>query len=561
MAKFFSIFWVALGLLFSQPLSAKVNVSPLFVQLSDAMEAVKQGESAKSRPILATLQQDFLAIENHNSEKGQIVSAELGRALQNPDLANLENLSKALYAFEKEQNPVDYAQKRQQFAKRVIPVYQQLKTAVMAKNLDEVQDLYKRFNSVWTMNEKVVRETSLGHYGQIETAMTFLRIAMLADPPNYAEMEKQAVALGESLADFKAGKVLQPQTSTASNAPQNLREGIKLLEKAYQALQNGDQHQANADISLFIQQWAIFEGEVSTRSGALYAKVETDLPVIMAKGSEPANLQQFQNLINELNGLDLGGSYGVLDAMLILLREGVEALLIIMALLTALNVANQPRAKGWIYAGAGLGVGASLLAAVALQQFFPAVSAGTNREMIEGGVGVLAVAMMLVVGAWLHSKASISGWQKFVKKQVAQALATGSLLSMLSLSFLSVFREGAETILFYVGMLPLISLNDLLVGIGLALLLLGVLAWALAKFSTKLPIHHLFKVMTALIYLLGFKILGVSVHSLQLTNVLPNSVIDSLPNIPDLGIFATVETLVAQVVYLVLIPLVARVFK
>lgn len=536
---------------------AKVETSSLFVHLSDAMAAVKQNEMAKSEPFLTALQQEFEAIPSHHSKAGQAVSSALNFAKSSPTLENFEQLSKALYAFEKEQNPVDYAQQRQKFAKRVSPVYQQLLKAVQAHNLDDVQTAFKQFNRTWTANEKVVRETSLGHYGQIETAMTLLRIAMLSEPANFTEMEKQAADLGQSLADFNAGNVIQPQS--AANAPTTLPDGIKLLEKSYAAFENNQLEQARADITLFIQQWAIFEGEVRTRDGSLYTRVESDLPVIMVKGNEPANLQKFQFLINDLNRLDIASSYGIVDAMLVLLREGIEALLIIMALLTTLNAANQPKAKRWVYTGAGLGLLASVMGAVALQRLFPAISAGTNREILEGTVGIVAVAMMLFVGAWLHSKSSISGWKNFVDKQVSQALLTGSLIPILSLSFLSVFREGAETILFYASMLPLISSEDLLIGLGLALLLLVIIAAVMTFSSKRLPMHQLFKAMTLLIYALGFKILGVSIHALQLTQVLPRHLLD-LPNVEWFGFYASMEGITAQVIYLALIPIVAKYF-
>ena len=230
-----------------------------------------------------------------------------------------------------------------------------------------------------------------------------------------------------------------------------------------------------------------------------------------------------------------------------------------MALLTTLNAANQPKAKRWVYTGAGLGLLASVMGAVALQHLFPAISAGTNREILEGTVGIVAVAMMLFVGAWLHSKSSISGWKNFVDKQVSQALLTGSLIPILSLSFLSVFREGAETILFYAGMLPLISSEDLLIGLGLALLLLAIIAAVMTFSSKRLPMHQLFKAMTLLIYALGFKILGVSIHALQLTQVLPRHLLD-LPNVEWFGFYASMEGITAQVIYLALIPIVAKYF-
>jgi high-affinity iron transporter len=546
--------------MFSLPALAKLNLSPLFVQLSDAMAEVKKGEIAQAVPHLQLLQQDFHALSEKESEAGKVVAKSLAQAVENPQLFALEQLAKDLYAFEKEQNPVDYVALRQQFAKRVMPVYQSLNQAVAEKNLSELNALYKRFNTTWTLNEKVVRETSLGHYGQVETAMTFLRIAMLAEPADYAQMAEQAKNLGAALNDFISGNVLEAK-SAGGNAPTSLESGIALLEQAYQSLEKNNVSQANADLALFIQQWPIFEGEVSTRDGKLYNRVESELPVIMAKGSAPENLARFQLLIDDLNQLDIAAGYGIVDVMLVLLREGLEALLIILALGTALGAAKQAQAKRWIYGGAGLGVVASLLGAVALQQIFPAATAGTNREILEGAVGVVAVVMMLFVGAWLHSKSSLNGWKKFVDSQMNKALATGSLFSMLSLSFLSVFREGAETILFYAGMLPKTALSDFLLGIIAAIAVLALVAFLLTKTSAKLPIYRLFKVMTWLIYGLGFKILGVSIHSLQLTEMLPRDVVHALPNVPDIGFYATWQGIAAQIAYLLLIPIVARLFK
>lgn len=540
---------------------AKVETSHLFIHLSDAMAEVKKDNHKQALPFLNALENEFNAIPSHNSKAGQAVSSALNFAKSTPNNDTFEQLSKALLAFEKEQNPVDYTAKREQFAKRITPVYKKLATAIRNQQLDETQTAYNRFNNTWTLNEKVVRETSIGHYGKIETAMTLLRAAMLSEPANFTEMINQANLLGTTLEDFKSGNVFQPQTTPNGSAPYTLPEGIELLEQAYASLENNQTDKARADITLFIQQWAIFEGEVRTRHSALYTRVESDLPLIMAKGNDPANLQKFTTLIHDLKALNLNSSYGIFDAMLILLREGVEALLIIMALITTLKVAKQPKAKRWVYAGANLGLFASIIGAIALQRLFPAISAGTNREILEGIVGIVAVVMMLFVGAWLHSKSSMLGWKQFVDRHANKALATGSLFSMMSLSFLSVFREGAETILFYAGIMPQISSQDLLLGIGFALFLLAIISFIMQRSSSQLPIPKLFKVMTWLIYALGFKILGVSINALQLTQSLPRHLVETLPNLPFIGFYSSIEGISAQLIYLVMIPIFAKLFR
>lgn len=538
----------------------KVETGPLFVHLSDAMGEIKQGNTESAVHFLSVLESEFQALPSHHSESGSQVNAALQQAKTSPNQDNLATLSKALLAFEKVQNPVDYAAKREQFGKKIMPVFQKLAQSIADHDIEAAQESYKRFNNTWAVNEKVVRDTSLGHYGQIETAMTLIRSAMLSEPANFAEMQKQAQLLKTALEEFKAGKQAKVASSVA-NAPQTLPEGIRLLTQALHSLQQAELEKVRSEITLFIQQWAIFEGEVRTRDGALYNRVETALPMIMAKGNDPQNIRQFEQLIQDLKALNLHDSYGVIDAMLILLREGLEALLIIMALITTLKASQQPRTQRWVYGGAGLGVVASLLGAVALQQLFPAVSAGTNREILESAVGIFAVLMMLFVGAWLHSKSSLQGWKNFVDKHIGKAMATGSLLSLTLLSFLSVFREGAETVLFYAGMLPQISTQDFLLGIALALLILAVIALLMAKTSAKLPIHRLFNVMTWMIYGLGFKILGVSINGLQLTQMLPRHLCDALPNLPFIGFYSSWEGIAAQTCYLLLIPLVRRLFR
>lgn len=258
---------------------------------------------------------------------------------------------------------------------------------------------------------------------------------------------------------------------------------------------------------------------------------------------------QLKELIGELSLISETASYNAIDAMSILLREGVEALLIILALVEILKAAKQTKGLKWIYAGAAVGILASLLVAVLLQTLFPAITSGTNRETIEGFVGIIAVVMMFGIGIWLHSKSNMKAWTAYMEKKINLVMSTGSFVSMFAVSFLAVFREGAETILFYVGILPRISLAQLCLGIVLAIALLLILALILTKTTKLIPIHLLFKLLTILIYLLAFKMLGVSIHALQLTSVLPNHVIINVPTIDWLGIYPSLEGVLSQLFY------------
>ena len=112
-----------------------------------------------------------------------------------------------------------------------------------------------------------------------------------------------------------------------------------------------------------------------------------------------------------------------------------------------------------------------------------------------------------------------------------QVTATGSFISMFALSFLAVFREGAETILFYAGIYPRIDKAGFFLGIGLAFLVLFVLALVMNKASAYFKPHRIFLILTWLIYALAFKMLGVSIHALQLTNILPSHLMNGFTSI------------------------------
>ena len=521
------------------------------------MDASKRGDSAAATQSLKQIQTEFEQIESHNSAAGQVVSQTLSQAIAAPDEAHLSAVSNALYAFEQEQNPVDYTAKREEFKRKIMPAYEELNRAIAQAKPEDAESLrlaYQKFNAVWVASERVVRNTSMGHYGAIETAMALMRVAIETQPLDLNKVQKQSEKLKQALDSYNSGQTLAATANTYQ-----LSDGLQLLRDGLTAFQGQNIPEGQDKLTQFIEIWPSIEGDVSTRDPNLYNQIESQIPVILAHGEDPNQQQQLQKLINQIAQIDPQAQYTAIDAMLILLREGLEALLIVMALISALNVAQQEQGKKWIYTGVLAGLIASVLGAIALQKLFPVATAGSNREFIEGIIGVITVFMMLVVGAWLHSKSSLQAWNAYIKKHMGKALTTGSLLSLFGLSFLSVFREGAETILFYAGILPKISTSSFISGIVMAVLILGIIAVLLFKTSLKLPIAKMFKVLTWVIYALGFKILGVSIHALQLTGYLPmTSLRSQWLEVSGLGIYPTVETLLAQAIYIVIVILIQR---
>ena len=532
------------------PVGAKENLSPYFVKITDATKAVKEGKQDQARKLIDEITKDFEKVENSDSEAGRKVQEKLALT---GDITEdqLTQISLALLTFEKEQNPVDLNAEKEKLVSRLEPRFESLDKAIASQDLEAVREAYKKMNSTWTINEAVVRDHSTAHYGQVETAISFLRSSIETEPTNFDTIQASFDDLKKAISNFVEGTEV---ATTSSNL--TLKDGIDLLKKALTQFQAGQDSEAAVTMKEFITIWPTIEGSVSTTNPSLYTKVESESPVIMVKGKDSEYQEKLSSLIAELSQIDTSASYNAFDAMLILLREGVEALLIVMALVTTLKAAKMRKGLKWVYGGAFAGIVASLLIAYILQIAFPAVTSGTNREIIEGAVGIFAVFMMILIGIWLHSKSSVKKWNAFMESQMQTVTKTGSFLSMFALSFLAVFREGAETILFYVGILPRISSFDFVLGIFLALLVLVVIAFVMNKASQFFLPHKVFFILTWMIYALAFKMTGVSIHALQLTNMIPNHLIAGIPSIDILGIYPSWESLAGQALFILVVILV-----
>ena len=526
------------------------SYSDLFIKITDATTAVRDKDQEKAHTLVAEIKEEFLKKANHDSKAGKEVQKSLDLEGEITE-KQLVTVSASLLAFEKEQNPVDLDTEKEKLETRLQPYFEKLQEAITAKDLQATRKAYADLNNTWTRNEAVVRDHSTAYYGKVETAISFLRSAIETEPTNFDSIQSSYDDLKNVLDQFISGEKIE-ETSTNLT----LSDGIKLLKKALSLFQANDTSQASQVMKEFITIWPTIEGDVSTTNPALYTRVESQSPVIMVKGNESKYQKQLEALISDLSAIDTTASYSAVDAMLILLREGVEALLIVMALVTVLKSAKLIKGLKWVYAGALLGILASAAIAVALQFLFPAVTSASNREVIEGAVGVIAVGMMIVIGIWLHRKSSVQKWNQFMESQMKAVTATGSFISMFALSFLAVFREGAETILFYVGILPRIRSFDFFLGIGLALAVLAILAILMTKASRLVKPHKIFFILTWMIYALAFKMLGVSLHALQLTNMLPNHILSNFPTIDWAGIYPSWEVVACQMLFIFIIVIV-----
>ena len=529
---------------------SKESYSNLFIKISDAKTLVRNGKNDDAKILVEEIKTEFKKVKNSNSVAGKKLQSTLND-VTNISETKLKQIATELLAFEKEQNPVDEIMTKKNFENKMYPALKTLQKAIEMKNVEAMKEEYKKYNNLWTRNEWVIRDKDVAYYGKVETAMSFLRGSMEVEPFDYNVTISNFNDLKKSIEDFIEGKTI----ATSVNKNITLKDAIKILEESLEAFKNGDKSTGQLKLKEFIVIWPTVEGDVSTRNSALYTKVESETPIIMVKGGEKEYQNKLQNLITELLQINTKAEYNFLDAMWILLREGVEALLIILALVSSLKASKLTRGLIWVYTGGILGIVASGIIAYVLQKIFPAVSAGTNREILEGFIGIFAVIMMIGIGMWLHSKSNLKSWNHFMQRQMKAVATSGSFISMFALSFLAVFREGAETILFYVGIIPLISMKNLILGIVLAIIVLIIITIIILYTSSKIKVYKMFFLLTWMIYLLAFKMLGTSVHMLQVVGIIPLRVIPFVPTVESVGLYANWEVFTAQLIFVLVITI------
>jgi high-affinity iron transporter len=173
---------------------------------------------------------------------------------------------------------------------------------------------------------------------------------------------------------------------------------------------------------------------------------------------------------------------------------------------------------------------------------------GANRELTEGVTALVSSAMLVYVGYWLHSRSTASAWQGFIKERVSAALAGGTLWAMALVSFLAVYREMFETVLFYQA-LWLQAGEDgqfaFLAGVGAAVVGLMAIAWAIFRYSARLPLTLFFTGTSILMCVLAVILAGKGVAALQEAGAVAADLV-AIPAVPLLGIFPTVQGLAAQ---------------
>jgi high-affinity iron transporter len=234
----------------------------------------------------------------------------------------------------------------------------------------------------------------------------------------------------------------------------------------------------------------------------------------------------------------------------ILLREGLEALLVIAALAAFLKRAGFPEKVRSLYAGAGLAILASFGAAVVFELFFE----GEHNDFVEAGVMVVAAVLMLYMSGWLYLKQDPKAWMSDLKRSAQRALDSGTTISLAAIAFLAVFREGGETILFLHALAKTSGgwTFGLIAGLVVAAACLVAIFYVIEKLAVMLPLRPVFLVTSAFLFLMGLRFIGGAIQELQEQTVVSYTAAPVPHWLEQLGVNPTWEAIGTQLVIAVI---------
>ena len=340
---------------------------------------------------------------------------------------------------------------------------------------------------------------------------------------------------------------------------------LEKLDEALAAYRKGDRAAAQQlAISAYLEGFELAEASLTNIDAALTREVEAEMMALRALIARGAPLHEvaaqhgkveavLKSARDRIAGVGPSAGTTFVSSFLILLREGLEAILVLAAIIAFIIRANRREALPYVHAGWGsalvLGVVTWIIATYAIG------ISGANREVTEGVTALLAAAMLVYVGFWLHRKAYAHAWQSFIQDQVGTALQKKTLWAMALVSFLAVYRELFEIVLFYQALWVQAgdsALGALIAGIAAAAVSLAAIGWAIFRYSIRLPIGPFFAVTSVLLALLAIVFTGNGVGALQEVGVIGVEPI-AFVSLPALGVYPTLQTIGAQAVALAIV--------
>lgn len=376
-------------------------------------------------------------------------------------------------------------------------------------------------------------------------------------------------ALGREIGRENADAVMaylraHPEAATEVRAG-SLALAHEKLQASIAAYAAGDRDAAKKlALSAYLDGFEPVEPALAARDATLMGRIEVEmgnLRAMIGRGEDVAAVKDqvavldtlFSDAEEVLSPDAASTASTFIGAFTILLREGVEALLIVVAMIAFLRKSDRGEMvrhvhSGWVVALVAGGI------TWAVATFFIGVS-GASRELTEGFGSLFAAIVLLSVGIWMHGKSQAGEWQRYIKETLGKALSKSSAWFLFGLAFIVVYREVFETILFYAALSAQGNGAVILAGAGSAIALLAVLAWVMLRFSAKLPVSEFFKYSSALIAILAVVLAGKGVAALQEAGMIDIAPLAQMPRIPVLGLFPTAESIGAQLLTIAIVVL------
>lgn len=288
-------------------------------------------------------------------------------------------------------------------------------------------------------------------------------------------------------------------------------------------------------------QYSVVKGKIS--GGATNKEVRTEMDKLIKWLKEDAA---------HLDGKETSKVSMFIASLVIILREGLEAILVIAAIIAYLVRTGHTTQVRNVYISAGVAVLASAVMAYVLTKVLSI--SGASQEILEGAAMLLAVVVLYFVSNWMVSKSEAEAWKGYIEGKVQGAITKGSAFALSAAAFLAVFREGAETILFYQALLADADETKGMVWLGFIVgCVLLIFVFAIIRFGTmKLPLKPFFIGTSVLMYIMCIAFAGGGVKEFQEGNLVGVTPVPLVKAVPILGIYPTVQTLLPQVILLIL---------
>ena len=435
----------------------------------------------------------------------------------------------------------------------------------------EVADAELLYPLEWDMREEL--RTMIKNYEDPDVIKSFLTDSIIPRLDTAEAKVAELRASGVVIAEVFANKETKPMGSASEGEKQSVRDEIDIIREKLMATEIfyelGDTQASYASArSAYLDSYEYVEIPLRAIAPDFTFEVEYQFATLRNQINDGATIEDIATTIISLErSLDeserLVSGTGTIAPMIafissfsIIFREGLEAVLILGAIITYLEASRNHKFKKYVHYGIGLAIGATAVTWV-IASYIIEIS-GANRELIEAIAALSATAVLFYVSFWILNKIEHKRWMEFVKAKVFQASAAGGTSVFIMLSFFTVYREGFETVLFYQAMFSFAKYMEFYVGLGFILGIVSLLGiyFGFRKLGKRLPLRALFGLTMGIGAYLSIAFLGNAIREFQVLDFIPyTSMLGTIPrldiNVATMtGIYPTLETTVGQIVLL-----------